>query len=189
MDLVTEDKYTKKKENMQIPVKDNHLMIGYSSLHDLLYSVFGFKTSVFTFLVSFFAGLTAFLTSYVYDDAKAIYTLVAMIGLDAFTGILKSIKHKTFSSARLPRILVIVVLYLSLLGVGWNLSKISSFYVWIPSTLYFGFVTTLVVSIIENMHQLGLISDGVYKTIFGKIELLQKFIFGKNYKGKKPNLK
>lgn len=165
--------------------KDNHLMIGFANLHDLATSAFGLKSSVITFMISLFGALTAFITTYIYDDAKAVYTLLALIGLDAFTGIIKSIKNKTFSSARLPRILVIIIVYMSLLGIGWSLSKISSFYLWIPSALYFGFVTTLMISIVENLNQLGLISDGIFNAIKGKINLLQKFIFGKNYKNTK----
>jgi phage-related holin len=171
-----------KKECMQN--KDNHLMLGYESANDLLNSVFGLKLSAINFMASILGILTTFITSYIYDDAKAVYTLLSLIILDSFTGILKALKNKTFSSSRLPRILVIMVIYMSLLGIGWNLSKVSDFYYWIPSALYFGFVTTLVVSIIENLNQLGLISDSVYNVIKNKIDLLQKFIFGKNFKKK-----
>lgn len=129
-------------------------------------------------------GITAFITSYIYDDAQAIYVLMGMVVFDSVTGIMKAIKNGTFSSAKLPRILVIMLTYVSLLSLGWNLSKVNDLFTWVPGTLYFGFVTTLSISIIENLHQLKVISDNVYNYIQNKLAIIQEFFFGNTKKRK-----
>lgn len=159
-------------------VKDNNLMCGYISFADLFKSAFGTEHMHTNIIMAFIGGLTTFITSYIYDDAQAIYVLIGMIAFDSLTGILKAIKHNTFSSAKLPRILVIMLLYTCLLSLGWNLAKVNDLFSWIPGTLYFGFVTTLTISIIENLHALNVISDNVYNYIQKKMKLLQEFLFG-----------
>lgn len=161
--------------------KNNQLMLGYESFTDLTISAFGLKQPIVNIIGAIIATFTTFITSYVYDDARAVYTLIAIILLDAITGITRSVKQGKFSSARLPRILAIIILYTGLLSIGWNLSKISSLYSWIPAMLYGGFVTTLIVSIFENAHEIGLIPDNIYYYLKTKINLLQQFVFGASF--------
>ena len=184
INIIIEHKDTIEKSIMQ---KDNNLMLGYANYHDLLSTIFGFKLAAINFIVAITAVLTTFITDYVWDDAKAIYILLMLISVDAVTGILKAIKYKTFSSAKLPRILVIMVAYTTLLGATWNISKISPLYSFLPAVLYGGFISTLILSIFENLHELNWIPDNVYNLIKTKLELLQAFVFGKNFnkKGKK----
>lgn len=167
--------------------KDNDLMLGYADRHDLISSIFGLKLAALNFLASVIAVLTTFITDYIWDDAKAIYILLMLIAVDAITGIFKAVKNKIFSSAKLPRILVIMLVYTTMLGIAWNISKISPFYAFLPAVLYGGFVSTLMVSIFENIHQLKWIPDNLYNLVKNKLELLQAFVFGKNFnkKGKK----
>ncbi len=161
--------------------KNNQLMLGYESFTDLTISAFGLKQPIISIIGVIIATLTTFITKYVYDDARAVYTLVAIILLDAITGITRSIKQGKFSSARLPRVLTIILLYTGLLSIGWNLSKTSALYSWIPAMLYGGFVTTLIVSIFENAHEIGLIPDNIYFYLKTKINLLQQFVFGASF--------
>lgn len=168
-------------------VKDNNLMCGYISFADLFKSAFGTEHMHTNLIMAFIGGVTTFITSYIYDDAQAIYVLIGMIAFDSLTGILKALKHNTFSSAKLPRILVIMLLYICLLSLGWNLAKVNDLFSWIPGTLYFGFITTLTISIIENLHALNVISDNVYNYIRKKMRLLQEFLFGSNSSKKKEN--
>ncbi len=161
--------------------KDNKLMLGYENFMDLVSSAFGTSHLALNITGGFIAAMTTFITQYIWDDSRAIYTLLGIITLDACTGIMRAIKHKTFSSGRLPRILVIMVLYTGLLSIGWNLAKISPFYGWIPSLLYGGFVTTLIISIIENLHQIQAIPDNIYNYIKTKIDLFQAFAFGSSF--------
>lgn len=167
-------------------IKDNNLMLGYCSLGDLCDSAFGLNHKMTNLLLASIGGITAFITSYVYDDAQAIYVLMGMIAFDSMTGIMKALKYGTFSSAKLPRILVIMVTYITLLSLGWNLAKVNDLFNWVPGCLYFGFVTTLAISIIENLHALNIISDNVYAYIKNKMGIIQEFFFGtpKKKKGK-----
>lgn len=160
-------------------VKDNNLMCGFASFKDLIHSAFGLDHIHMNMIISSLGGLAAFITSYIYDDPQAIYVLIGMIAFDSLTGILKALKHNTFSSAKLPRILVIMVLYTGLLSLGWNLAKVDDLFSWLPGTLYFGFVSTLTISIIENLHALGIISDEIYKHMKNKMKLVQEIFFGK----------
>lgn len=180
--ITTETKYTKNSVYMQ---KNNHLMLGFISWHELFDKIVGVKQSVFNFFIAMVAVITTFINNYVWDDAKAIYFMLFLICFDAATGIYKSIKNKTFSSSRLPRILVIMVIYTSLLAVSWNISKYSPFYYWLPGALYGGFIATLVVSIFENLHALNLIPERLYQTIKSKLDALQALIMGADKSKKK----
>lgn len=161
--------------------KDNQLMLGYTNFKELMISAFGLNQPLPNIIGASIAGLSTFITHYIYNDARAIYTLIAIILLDAITGITRAVKQNKFSSARLPRILVIMILYTGLLAIGWNLSKVSVVYAWLPGVLYGGFVTTLIISIFENAHQIGLIPDNIYYYLKNKIALLQSFLFGASF--------
>lgn len=128
--------------------------------------------------------ITTFINNYVWDDAKAIYFMLFLISFDAITGVSKSIKNNTFSSSRLPRILVIMVIYTTLLALSWNISKFSPFYYWLPGALYGGFVATLIVSIFENLYALSLIPERVYTLAKKKLDAIQNFLLGEDKKKK-----
>lgn len=162
--------------------KENNLMCGYSSFGDLFRSAFGTEHLHSNMIMASLGAIISFITSYIYDDPQAIFVLIGMIAFDSVTGIMKAFKNGTFSSAKLPRILVIMLVYVSLLSLGWNLAKVDDLFNWVPGTLYFGFITTLVISIIENLHQLNIISDNMYKFMKKKMALVQEFFFGKNLK-------
>jgi toxin secretion/phage lysis holin len=166
--------------------KDNELMLGYANTEDLFSSVFGLKLFIINIFGALAASTTTFITDYIWDDATAIYMLLGLILADAVSGIIKSIKNKKFSSARLPRILVIAVVYTALLAIAWNVSKYSPFYSWLPPFLYGGFVTTLLVSIFENLNSIGLLPKSIYDHFIKKMKHLQVFLFGEAfYKNKK----
>ena len=168
-------------------IKDNNLMLGYCSFGDLFDSAFGLNHKMTNLLLASIGGITAFITSYIYDDPQAIYVLMGMVAFDSVTGIMKALRNGTFSSAKLPRILVIMVTYISLLSLGWNLAKVNDMFTWVPGCLYFGFVTTLCISIIENLHELNIISDNVYGYIKNKMSIIQEFFFGTTKKSKKKD--
>lgn len=169
----------KDKKNNSYLQKNNHLMLGFFSWDELLSKITGTKQMLFNFFASLMAMTTTFINNYVWDDAKAIYFLLCLIIFDALTGISKAIKNKMFSSSRLPRILVIMVIYTALLAMSWNVSKFSPFYFWLPGMLYGGFVATLIVSIFENLHELKIVPDRIYNVISSKLDALQNLILGK----------
>jgi|GEM_PF-5647308 len=156
-------------------VEENKLMVGFNSIGDFLNSMLGLKHPTISFIFSLIAVITGFITKYIYDDANAVYFLLFMIIVDATTGIAKSIKLKTFSSSRLPRILVIMLVYCVLLAIGWNAAKFSAFYFWLPSSLYGGFIAVLLVSIVENLYILGYIPKTFYELIKEKINIRKIF--------------
>lgn len=164
-------------------MKDNNLMLGYCSLKEVCKSAFGLDHIHTNTIMASLGGIIAFITSYIYNDPQAIFVLMGMIAFDSVTGILKAFKFGTFSSAKLPRILVIMVIYISLLSLGWNLAKVDEMFSWLPGVLYFGFISTLTISIVENLHALGIISDTMYKYMKKKMNLLQEFFFGKGNTG------
>ena len=174
------------KDNIEktIMQKDNNLMLGYENSHDLLSSIFGLKLVAANAIVAFVASTTTFITDYIWDDAKSVYILLMLIAVDALTGIFKAIKANNFSSSKLPRILVIMVAYTTLLSLAWNISKGSPIYAFLPAVLYGGFVSTLIISIFENLHQLKWIPDNIYNLVKNKLDLLQQFVFGKNFNKK-----
>ena len=170
----------KDKDSTQKPImqKENDLMLGYANLQDLATSLFGLKMTVINFIGAVIAVATTFITDYIWNDAKAVYMLLFLVGIDAITGIAKAIKAKTFSSAKLPRVLVIMIAYTTLLGIAWNLSKISPFYDFLPAILYGGFISTLLISIFENLHFLNLIPTKMYNYVRKKLDLIQVLVFG-----------
>lgn len=175
----------KDKEKIPYSQKNNHLMLGFISWHEFMDSLIGAKQTVLNFFAALLAISTTFITNYVWDDASAIYFMLFLISFDAVTGVTKSIKNKTFSSARLPRILVIMLSYTALLAVSWNIAKFSPFYYWLPGALYGGFIATLIVSIFENLHALKIIPDRLYESISKKLKALQNLVLGEKKETRK----
>jgi hypothetical protein len=181
----TSDELVKFKEKNIEMQKDNHLMLGYANWHEFTDSLFGLKQTVLNSMVALLAVLTTFINNYVWNDAGAIYFMLFLIAFDATTGVFKAVKNKTFSSARLPRILVIMITYTSLLALAWNVAKFSPFYSWLPGILYGGFIATLIVSIFENLHALKIVPERIYSLVSKKLEALQALILGDKKNKKK----
>lgn len=155
--------------------------LGFDGLNDFFTSTFGLKAAVISITSATFAAVTSIITQYVWDDARAIYVLCGLIIFDAMTGVVRSIQEKTFAATKLPRFLVNLVLYNGMLALGWNLSKISPMYFWIPGMLYGGFIATVGLSIFKDMHSLGYIPSYMHKAIMEKVGLVQTFMFGKKF--------
>jgi hypothetical protein len=146
-------------------MKNNTTLFGYESITDYITTQFGLNCIKFNLFASFTGGLTSFITNHVWNDARAVYTLFALVILDFITGIARAIKLKRFSSARLPRVLLTITTYALLLSIGWNLSKVSELYSFLPGLLYGGLVSTLIYSVFENMYDLGLIKKEFYNKV------------------------
>jgi hypothetical protein len=144
-------------------MKNNTTILGFTSLNDLLVTTFQFKVGNITTALLF--SLSGFITEYVYDDVKAVYWMLFMAGLDFLTGIAKAFKQKNFSSARLPRMLIIILIYCLLLSMGWNMAKFSPIYNFLPGLIYGALVSTLFISIIENLRILKLIPKSLFTSI------------------------
>ena len=70
--------------------------MGFDSFKDLMDSILGLKNPIINFFMAIIAGSSSFITSYIWDDASAVYFLLFLVGIDAFTGVWKAYKYKTF---------------------------------------------------------------------------------------------
>lgn len=153
------------QEKAQLLEKHNNLIFGFSSVHDYFTSIFGFKNIIVNFVFVFCASLTTFISDYVWDSASAVYFMLFLIGIDAITGVIKAFKQKTFSSARLPRIAVIMVSYCVLLSIAWNAAVYSMWFKFLPSVVYGMLIGTLILSVFENFAIIGIIDRKLFNTV------------------------
>lgn len=175
------------KENTLKMQKDNHLMLGFANFGDFLQSLLGLKNTLLNFIFGFLAVLPTFISSYIYDDYKAVYFMYTLVIIDASTGILRAFKNKTFSSSRLPRIFVITLCYTVMLAMSWNAAKFSSMFLYLPGFIYGGLIATLLISVFENFMLLGLINKQIYFSIKNKLLGFFKEEEKKNSKKKKED--
>jgi hypothetical protein len=91
---------------------------------------------------------------------------------------MKLIKFNKFSSYKMWRILPQFVLAFLVLSLSWNLSLSSSIYHYLPSIVYAFISSTLFVSFVENIAELGFIDIELVKIIKDKLSIkniLNKF--------------
>lgn len=165
----------KSKPNKQQRLKTSNSltlapMLGYDSFQDFFSTLVGNASGKLLLTISFIAGLSGFITDYIYSDAKAIYFLLAILGIDVVTGVLNSLKQGTFCSRRLPRILGVTLSYILVLSIGWNAAKHVPELAFVPGAIYGVMVTTVIVSILENLNELGLIGKGILNIFKSKIK-------------------
>lgn len=159
-------------------MKENKLILGFESTQELFSSILGLKNSFVNLILAVCTAFTSFVTKYIWDDASAVYFLLFLIIVDAGTGVWKSVKNRTFSSSKLPRVLVISIIYVLMLAISWNAAKHSELFLWLPGMVYGGLVGTPLVSIYENFAELGYVPKGLLYDIKEKI----KSYFNKKYK-------
>ncbi len=150
-------------------IQENKLILGFQDLKELMTSTLGLKSSFINCCTAGLAVSTSFITKYIWDDASAIYFMLFLIMADALTGVWKSIKYKTFRSSKLPRILVLSILYVLMISISWNAAKFSPLFIWLPGLVYGGLIGTQIVSIYENISELGYLPKGLLYEIKDKI--------------------
>ena len=155
-------------------IQENDKILGFSNFNEFIQCLLGLKSAFINGLFAFAATLTTFITDYIWDDAKAVYFLVFVIALDAITGVWKALHYRTFKSAKLPRIFVIAIIYVLMLSLSWNSANFSPLFVWLPGAVYGGLLGTQLVSIYENLSELGYLPKGVFYDIIDKIKLKLK---------------
>jgi len=153
----------------------NHTILGFTSLNDFASTVFGGIGKLkFTLSGAFLTSVSGFITEYVYKDSGSIFFLMALLGLDAITGIWKALKNRNFTSTRLPRILLTAIIYCLLLSVSWRASLYSELFLWLPGAVYGGFCSTLLVSLFENFSELGFIPKSLLSDLLSKLKPTKK---------------
>jgi phage-related holin len=151
-------------------MKENKLILGFENAKELFSSILGLKNSFVNFILAMITASSSFITQYIWDDASAVYFMLFLIIIDASTGIWKSIKNRTFSSSKLPRVLVISIIYVLMLAISWNAAKHSTLFIWLPGMVYGGLIGTPLVSIYENFAELGYVPKGLLYDIKEKIK-------------------
>jgi phage-related holin len=159
-------------------IQENKLILGFDSFKDLFDSILGLKNPIINFFMATIAACSTFITDYIWDDAPAVYFLLFLITIDAFTGVWKSYVYKTFRSSKLPRILVVSTIYVLMLAISWHAAKHSSLFVWLPGMVYGGLIGTQIVSIYENFSELGFLPKGLLYDIKERIQGYFKSKYG-----------
>lgn len=159
---------------MEILNKNHNSYLGFDSITDFLQTVFGFKHKATNLYLAAVAGLTSFITNYIWDDAGAVYFMFFLVGADFITGIYKAKKNKVFSSTRFPRAFVSLLVYCLLLAVSWNSANYSSLFTWLPGLMYGGIISTLLLSLIENLQSSGLLKFDLLQLIKDKLKNIIK---------------
>lgn len=147
----------------------NNLFIGFENIPDFLASCFGLKLLKLNLIISCLFGLSTFISDYIYKS-EAVYFMAGMVGIDLITGVCRAIKHKNYSSARLPRAFVILLTYCLLLSLSTFMANYISDYSFLPGLIYGGIISTLFTSVWENLFQLGLIKKSLYDIIKRKVK-------------------
>lgn len=154
--------------------KNHNSFLGYDSLTDFIESILGVKHYVVNLWLSFVAIISTFITGYIYNDAAAVYFLIFLCAIDFSTGVWKAMKSKTFKSTRFPRAFVSMLIYCLMLSISWKASTFSTFFIWLPSTIYGGLTGTLIISIFENLSALGFINLEFLNTLKDKLNIFKK---------------
>ncbi len=171
-------------------------MFGYKSLDDLMNTILGLKSVAVNTWLSFIFLFTTFITSYIWDDAQAVYTLLALMIGDWILGVSLSIKasflllykkgsltmdelnllgKRRFSSTRFPRIFVAIPISLFMLSISWNLAQSNALYTFLPPFIYGGLTGTYLVSLIENVAEFGLIPKELVVTLKDRLNPVKWF--------------
>lgn len=154
-------------------------IFGYNTTNELI-NTLGFTFDWIQLKLSFvtIAIITSFITKYIYADSHAIYILMLLFLADFLSGVAKSLKNKTFSSYKLWRILPVFVGAMFILSISWHLSTVSIVYSLLPSLVYTFISSTLLVSLIENFGELGILDKELITTLksrFSFKKLIKKY--------------
>jgi len=168
-------------------IQENKTILGFENVSDFFNTLLGLKNTTINFLLAFFTMITSFITSYVWDDANAVYFLIGLVGIDAITGVWKAYRFRTFRSSKLPRILVISLIYVLMLSISWNSAKYSPLFIWLPGLIYGGLLGTVFVSIYENFAERGYLPKGILYDIKDKIKFKNLTIGDKNKEKEKED--
>lgn len=150
--------------------KNHNSYLGFDSLSEFFTTVFGLKNSVINLYFAGVAGLTSLITNYIWDDSSAVYFMAFLVASDFISGVYKAKKKKVFSSTRFPRAFVSLLIYCLLLAVSWHAAKHSGLFAWLPGAMYGGIISTLILSLIENLQALGFVKFDLLQTIREKLK-------------------
>lgn len=151
--------------------------IGFAHPIDFLSSLVGTKTWVINAGIAIAASLTSFVTNYIWDDPKAVFTLWSLMATDWATGIAKSIVNKRFVSFKVWRMPLYFIATSYLLHISWNMAKGNMLFSLLPGLVIGGFYSVYFVSLLENLGEIGLLPKAlvrILKSKFGLQKLIDK---------------
>ena len=151
---------------------------GFSSINDFLTSLFGLKWFNLTMWPSFIFALGGIITGCIYESAETVYILWLLMLIDWITGIIKSIKTKSFVSYKLYRMPIYFVATTLVLSLSWWMSKQSILFTFLPGLVIGGFYSVFFISLLENLGDLEWLPKpiiGVLKNRFGLKSIVDKF--------------
>lgn len=151
--------------------------IGFSSPQDFLNSLIGTKTWIINGFAAILAGMTSFITNYIWNDPMAVYTLWSLMFADWITGIAKGVITKRFVSFKIWRMPLYFVATSYLLHIAWGMAKGNIIYTLLPGLVIGGFYSVYFISLLENLGELNLLPKSlvrILKSRFGLKKLFDK---------------
>ncbi len=158
--------------------------IGFTSPGDFLDSLVGINSWVINSFVAIAASLTSFITSYIWDDPMAVWTLWSLMMADWITGIVKGVVNKRFVSFKIWRMPLYFVATSYILHISWYMAKGNIVYTLLPGLVIGGFYSVYFVSLVENLGAIGLLPKRVAALLKSKFGL--KKLFDKEDEPNKP---
>jgi hypothetical protein len=151
--------------------------IGFSSPLDFFNSLVGTKSWLINGFTAFFAGVTSFITSYIWDDPTAVYTLWSLMLADWATGIIKACINKRFVSFKIWRMPLYFIATSYLLHISWYMAKGNGLFIFLPGLVIGGFYSVYFISLLENLGDINLLPKKLVRTLksrFGLKKLIDK---------------
>jgi phage-related holin len=149
--------------------------IGFSSPQDFLNSLVGTKTWLVNGVAAMCAGMTSFITNYIWDDPVAVYTLWSLMFADWVTGIIKATMTNRFVSFKIWRMPLYFIATSYLLHISWYMAKGNILYVILPGIIIGGFYSVYFISLLENLGEINMLPKSlvrVLKSRFGLKKLI-----------------
>ena len=155
-------------------------MYGFSSLSDFINTLFlkYFSPKLVGILIAIIAIIRLFFQNFFHNE-HAIYFLIVLYVIDFLTGIFKSIKNKTLVSKKVPRVILTLFGALLILSITFFASQFSIIFEPVGMVFYSVFLAQQILSIGENLHQVGAINIEIWIAIKEKFNI-------KNITDKKP---
>lgn len=146
---------------------------GFSSVYDYFTTLFGYKKIAILWCIGCLTSLSGFIESYIWQTPSAIYTLVIAVIIDFITGVWGAKKKGIkISSRKLPRFLVTLFSYMTMLSLSFNMAHESQTLGFLPGFLYTGFCGVTLYSIWENFTKIGVFDENLNTYIKNKLKSL-----------------
>ena len=149
--------------------------IGFTSPQDFLNSLMGTKTWVFNGCVAMAAGMTSFITNYIWNDSAAVYTLWSLMFTDWVTGIIKGIINKRFVSFKIWRMPLYFVATSYILHIAWGMAKGNILYSPLPGLVIGGFYSVYFISLLENLGEINMLPKSLVRLLKSRFGLKKLF--------------